>query len=150
MTSAISESSESVERRVTALLQPHFTDLYRVVYDPAFPRADGSTFPWIQVVFAVGPADDAAARIEVHERFVLLLTTVAQLPEVQRADTVSLRARRRVPPQSAPDHPHMFIECAWRGSAVADLHQTHSFSDWHSRCHYYVNRFDSLDPLTRK
>jgi hypothetical protein len=147
MAIASSESQQSVERRVTALLQPLFTDLFRVIYDPAFPRADGSTFSWFQVVFAVGPEADATARTQVHERFVQLLTALAPLPEVQHADTISVRARRHVPPHSAPDHPHMFIECAWRGDALADIQRTQSFASWHSRCYYYVNRFDSHDPL---
>jgi hypothetical protein len=147
MTAAPPESPQSVERRVTVLLQPLFTDFFRVIYDPAFPRADGSAFAWFQVVFAVGPVDDPAARTKVHERFVQLLTTLAPLPEVQHADTVSLRVRRHVPPRSAPDHPHMFIECAWHGDAIAEMQRTQSFPSWHPHCYYYINRFDCHDPL---
>ena len=147
MTAASSESRQPVERRVSALLKPLFTDHFRVIYEPAFPRKDGSTFPWFQVVFAVGPADDATARAMVHERFVQLLATLASLPEVQHADTVSFRSRRHVPPRTAPDHPHMFIECAWHGAAVSDLQRTQNFSAWQSHCYFYVNRFDSHDPL---
>jgi hypothetical protein len=147
MAAASAESPEVVERRVTALLQPLFPDLFRVIYDPAFPRPDGSRFPWLQVVFAVGPADDATARTHVHERFVQLLATLAPLREAQHAEVFSLRARRHVPPRTAPDHPHMFIECAWHGLAVADMQRTQNFSAWHSHCFFYVNRFDRHDPL---
>ncbi len=149
MAAASPESSESVERRIAALLQPLFTDLFRVFYDPAFPRPDGSTAAWFQVIFAVGPADDAAVRAQVHERFAQLLAAVAPLPEVRLAHTVSLRARRHLPPRTSPDHPGMFIECAWRGTAVTDMQRTQTFSAWHSNCYYYVNRSDKLDPLTR-
>lgn len=146
-TATFSESQRSVERRVSALLQPLFADRFRVIYDPAFPRQDGSTFAWFQVVFAVGPAGDADARAHVHVRFAQLLAKLASLPEAQRSDTVSFRARRHVPPRTTPDHPHMFIECDWHGAAVSEIQRTNSFSAWHLHCHSYVNRFDSHDPL---
>jgi hypothetical protein len=142
-----SEPAQLVERRVTMLLRPLFTDLFRVIYDPAFPRTDGSTLEWFQVIFAVGPTDDVSARTKVHERFVELLAALAPLEEVRHADTVSLRARRHILARTAPDHPHMFIECSWRGAAVADMQRTQHFSGWHSHCDFYVNRFDRSDPL---
>lgn len=144
------ESQELVERRVTSLLQPDYPDLFRVIYDPAFPRGDGSTAPWFQVIIEVGPADEATARAQVHKRFVQLLATISPLPEAQHAQTVSLRARRHVPPNSPPDHPFMFIECAWQGATVVEMQRTQNFAAWHSYCYYYVNRHNKLDPLTRR
>ena len=145
MASVTSESPELVERRVTELLQPYFTDLFAVSYHPSFPRPDRSTVSIFQVVFAVGPGNDTATRAAVHERFRQLLRLLSAVPEAQRSE-VSLRARRHVPPRSRPDHPHMFIECAWHGSELAAMHRD-DFSSWHSHCYLYVNRFDHNDSL---
>jgi hypothetical protein len=147
MATGSAESQESVERRITALLQPLFDEQFRVIYDTAFPRQDGSKCPWLQVIFAVASTDDATARAQVHERFVSLLTALASLREVRSAEIVSLRLRRHVPPRTAPDHPHMFIECAWHGAAIAEMQRDRRFLAWHSYCYSYVNRFDSYDPL---
>ena len=146
-TIATPELPASVEQRVASLLQPLFADQFRVIYDPAFPRANGTTFSWFQVIFAAGPAEEATARALVHERYREILGTIAMLPEVQRADIVALRARRHVPNPEAPDYPHMFIECAWDGPAVAAMNLAQDFAAWHSHCYSYVNRVDQSDPL---
>src|SRR5262249_53440774 len=74
MRSADSEEARKVvERRITALLEPYFTDMFCVSYYPSFPFPDGSTESIFQVVFAVGPGEDAATRDAVHERFQQLL-----------------------------------------------------------------------------
>lgn len=145
MASATSDSPELIERRVTELLQPLFTDLFAVSYQPSFPRPDGSLVSIFQVVFAVGPGEDAATRATVHERFQQLLRLLTALPEAQQSE-VALRARRHVPPRSRPDHPHMFIESAWHGSELPAM-RSDDFSSWHSHCYFYVNRFDRDDSL---
>ncbi len=127
------------------MLQPFFTDLFAVSYHPAFPRPDRSTVSIFQVVFAVGPGEDAATRATVHERFQQLLRLLSPLPEVQQSE-IALRARRHVPPRSRPDHPHMFIESAWHGSELSVM-RSDDFSSWHSHCSFYFNRFDRNDPL---
>ena len=142
-------TQDKVERQVTELIRPQFDDLFRVIYDPAFPLPDGSTFAWFQVIFAVGPADDSDARVQVFERFFGLLPVLAAKREVQKAGTVALRARRRVPSQSEPDHPPMYIECAWAGAVVAEMRRTRNFAAWHSVCKSFINRFDRNDPLTK-
>jgi hypothetical protein len=145
MASAASQSPELVERRVTDLLKPYFADLFVVNYHPSFPRPDRSTFSLFQVVFAVGPGEDSDMRAAVHGRFGMLLRLLSPLPEVQSSDVV-LRARRHVPSRSRPDHPHMFIECAWHGSKLAAMYSA-DFTSWHSHCDFYINRFDRHDPL---
>lgn len=145
MASATSESPELVELRVTELLRPLFPDLFAVSYLPSFPRPDGSLVSIFQVVFAVGPGEDAVTRTAVHDRFQQLLRLLSPLPEAQRSE-VALRARRHVPPRSRPDHPHMFIEGAWHGSELSAMRRD-DFSSWHSHCYLYVNRFDRDDVL---
>lgn len=130
---------------VTELLRPYFTDLFKVWYDPEFPRPNGSTFSLFQVVFVVGPDDDLTARAAVHEHFQQLIWLLSSLPEVQQAEVFALRARRHLPGLSHPDHPQMFIECNWHGPALSALRL--DVSRWHSQCSFYVNRFDRKDPL---
>lgn len=142
------ESPDDVIRRVTKLLQPHFTDLFSVYYEPAFPRRDHSTFSLFQVVFAVGPGEDAKVRDDVLLKFKQLLELLAPLPEVQHS-AVNLCARRHAPPHSPPDHPYMFIECGWYGSEVAEMLRKHNFVSWHSYCCRYINRFDENDALNK-
>jgi hypothetical protein len=138
------EPAEAVERRITEMLRPHFSDLFVVNYHPKFPRPDGTTFSLFQVVFAVGPGNDAEVRAAVHKHIEQLLRILSPLLEV-RQSVVSLRARRHIPPLSRPDHPHMFIECSWHGSRLAATDD--GDHGWHSRCLQYVNRFDDDDPL---
>lgn len=145
MASATSESPELVERRVTELLLPLFADLFSVSYQPSFPRPDGSLVSIFQIVFPVGPGEDTATRATVHVRFQQLLRLLSPLPEAQQSE-VALRARRHVPPCSHPEHPHMFIECAWHGSELSTMRQD-DFSSWHSHCYFYINRFDRNDQL---
>lgn len=140
-----SEYPELVERRVTELVRPCFTEIFWVNYLPSFPRPDRTLMSIFQIVFAVGPGDDDSTRAAVHERFRQLLPLISSLPEAQRSE-VALRARRHVPPRSRPNHPHMFIECAWHGTELAAM-RSDDFSSWHSHCYFYVNRFDRNDPL---
>jgi len=141
-------SENEIERRFTELLRPFFeNDLFRVIYDPIFPKKDGKTIAWFQVIFAVGPADHAAARLQVLRRYEDLLRVLAPHSDVQASEIIALRARRHVPPQTTPDNPHMFIECAWSGHAVVDMLHNHAFPAWHSYCYSYVNRFDGNDAL---
>jgi len=137
--------------RVTALIQPFMPDVFKVDYFPDFPRRDGGTFRWFQIVFAVGPGDDATVRSQVHSLFERILPTISDLSVARDAEQISLRARRRVPesPLYCPEHPLMFIEGFWPGSALAIMRQRGDFSAWASECSIYINRFDLHDPLTR-
>lgn len=138
-------------KRATATLGPFMPDVFKVEYYPDFPRGDGSTFRWFQVVFAVGPGDGIMVRAQVHLLFERILQSISALSAARDAEHVSLRARRRVPeePRYRPEHPLMFIEGYWPGSALATMRQRRDFSAWASECSTYVNHFDQHDPLTR-
>jgi hypothetical protein len=133
------------------MLKPFMPDEFKVEYWPSFPRTDSSTFRWFQVIFAIGPGDDATARAEVHSLFERILIEISDISIVRHAEQVSLRARRRVPdsPLYREDHPFMFIESSWTGSVLACMRKQHDFSGWACSCSAYVNRFDLCDPLTR-
>jgi hypothetical protein len=126
-------------------------DVFKVDYFPDFTRLGGGTFRWFQVLFAVGPGDDATVREQVHLLFEGMLPTISDMSIVRKAEQVSLRARRRVPesPCYHPDNPVMFIEAFWHGSALAAMRDRGDFSTWASECFSYVNRLDPHDPLTR-
>lgn len=126
-------------------------DVFKVDYFSDFPGRDGGTFRWFQVVFVVGPGHDATVRAQVHSLFERILTSISDFSVARDAEQVGLRARRWVPesPRYRPEHPVMFIEGFWPGSALATMRQRGDFSTWASECSTYVNRFDGHDPLTR-
>jgi hypothetical protein len=144
------DSSKFVEHG-TSLLRSLMPDVFKVDYLPDFPRPDGGTARWFQIVFAVGPGDDATVRAQVHSLFERMLPVLSDLSEVRKADFVSLRARRRVPesPLYRPEYPLMFIESSWVGSAIAAMRERRDFSSWAKECAEYHNKFDGNDPLTR-
>ncbi len=141
-------STKNPADEATTLLRPIMHDVYNVVYDPKFPRPDGSTFSIFQVVFAIGSSDDVEARSTVHKLFEKILALVADLESVRRSDFVTLRCRRRTQ-TSQSGHPFMYIEADWEGKSVAEMQKDGSYSTWANRCKRYINRWDKNDPLTR-
>jgi hypothetical protein len=137
--------------RGTSLLRSLMPEAFKVIYIPDFPRLVGGTGHWFQVVFAVGPGDDAAVRAEVHSLFERMLHILSDLSAVREADQVSLRARRRVPESATcrPEHPLMFIEASWAGATIEALRERQDFSSWARELSEYSNWFDQNDPLTR-
>ena len=133
---------------MAGVLERYF-ESFGVTWDPEFPGSDGLTFSLFQIVFPVGPGEDDEVSAEVHERFRLLLTLFAPLPEVQRADHVVLRARRHVSPPTDPDSPEMFVACSWTGAAVANMLRGDDFSSWHDACVLYRNHFNERDTLNK-
>jgi len=142
-------STELIRQQATALLAPVMPSSFKVTYDPFFPRADGSTFSWFQVVFAVGPGEETELRELVHATFEKALTRLARLRPAIKSDHVTLRARRHVPPTTDPKWPHMFIECSWRGTDLRALILARDMTQWHAVCQTYLNRASKDDPLTR-
>jgi len=125
---------------------------FRVSYDPAFPGSNGKLFSWFQVVFKVGPGEDSTIRMQVHNLFERMLAAFSELNLVCESDLVSLSARRHYPDSKIynPDHPFMFIEAEWSGSAVRAMSKQANFTSWATACLDYSNLFDRNDPLTKK
>jgi hypothetical protein len=142
-------SRKAFDVRVRDRLAPIMTDVFNFQDLRAFPVTPTTTRDIVQLVFAVGPGDDAAVRADVHERFTRVLSILGPFPETRSADVVALRARRRVPGdlRYRPHHPLMFIEAWWAGTAVAAMHERGAYSDWAATCSAYINRFDPADPL---
>jgi hypothetical protein len=132
---------QATEEMATLLLQAVLSDSFQVDYWPAFPRSDGTTFSWFQVVFAVAnSAQDL--RLFVHDKMAKILEAVAMLKDVQRADRVTLRCRRRMPDANRPV---MFIEAEWTGDVVANLAHSGNYSHCLKVNRRYANRFDDSD-----
>lgn len=146
------KSPEIQIKQVEAQLRSLMPGRFRVSYDPAFPSSKGDLFKWFQVVFEVGPGEDFTIRAQVHNLFEKILTALAGFSLVCESDIVSLRARRHYPDSKIynPDHPFMFIEAEWSGSAIRAMGKQTSFASWMTACLDYHNRFDKNDPLTRK
>jgi hypothetical protein len=127
-------------------------DRFRADYIPDFPRRDGSAARWFQVVFAVGPGDATLLRTQVHELFPRMLAAVSDIPLATDADLISLRARRHCPDSEIyrPEHPFMFIEADWSGTAFRSMRQHRDFSVWPAECITYRNHFGAHDVLTRQ
>jgi hypothetical protein len=125
---------------------------FRADYIPDFPRRDGSTARWFQVVFAVGPGDAATLRTQVHDLFPRLLDTLSGVRLATDADLISLRARRHCPDSAIyhPERPFMFIEVDWSGTAFRSMRDHRDFSLWPSECIMYQNHFDAHYAFTRQ
>jgi hypothetical protein len=147
----MTDSTQQEIERAESLLRPLMQDSFRANYTPDFPRRDGSPARWFQVVFAVGPGESAALRAQVHELFPQMLAALAQVSLVAGSDLVSLGARRHCPDSEIyrPEHPFMFIEAAWSGTAVRGMRDRRDFSVWSAECITYWNHFDAQDVFTR-
>jgi hypothetical protein len=138
-------------QRTKVLLEPLLPDVFNISYLPDMPKRQGGTASLFQVVFMVGPRDDAMLREIVHSLFEQMLIALSAIPLVLATDVISLRARRRIPesPLYQPDHGFMFIESSWSGAAIATMRDDSSYSSWAQNCLEYHNKFDKNDPLTR-
>jgi hypothetical protein len=145
------KSPEFQIEQVEAQLRSFMPKRFRASYDPAFPGSNGKIFRWFQVCFEVGPGEDSFIRTQVHDLFERMLAVLSELNLVYESDHVSLRARRHYPDSKTynPDHPFMFIEVDWSGSAIQAMRKQASFSAWAAICLTYRNCFDKNDPLTR-
>ena len=132
------------------ILRPMMPDKFDVIYTPDMPGHDGRQFRWFQVVFAVGPGDTAVLHAEIHELFPRTLAAISPLALVSKADHVSLRARRFIPDSSlGSDHPFMFIEADWTGSAVRQMRERGDFSNWASESLSYCNHLEREDTFNK-
>jgi hypothetical protein len=124
---------------------------FHVSYDPTFPGSNGKIFRWFQVCFEVDSGEDSFIRAQVHDLFERMLTVLSDLNLVCESGHVSLRARRHFPDSKMynPDHPFMFIEADWSGSAIQSMRKETSFPSWSVACLSYQNRFDKNDPLNK-
>jgi hypothetical protein len=150
---AIKNISPEIQiEQIEAQLRPFMPRHFRVAYDPAFPSSKGDLFKWFQVIFEIGPGDDPTIRTLVHNLFERILTVLAEHNLVCESDVVSLRARRHYPDSEIynPDHPFMFIEADWSGSAIQAMRKQASFTAWAAACLWYRNCFDKNDLLTKK
>ena len=138
---------EQAEKRLRGFMPGRF----HVSYDPAFPGSKGKIFGWFQVCFEVGPGEDSFIRSQVHDLFERMLTVLSDLNLVCESGHVSFRARRHYPNSKTydPDHPFMFIEADWSGSAIQAMREQTSFLFWSANCLSYQNRFDKNDPLNK-
>jgi|ERR1035441_3833910 hypothetical protein len=139
-----------VERAKT-LLRPMMPDKFDVIYTPDMPGHDGRQFRWFQVVFVVGPGDGVILRSQIHELFPRMLAAISPLALVSDTDHISLRARRFMPDSAlGSDHPFMFIEADWIGSAVRQMREHDDFSHWADESLTYHNRFDRVDTFSKQ
>jgi hypothetical protein len=136
---------EQVENHLRTFLPARF----RVSYDPSFPGSNENFFKWFQVVFEVGPAENSVAREHIHKLFERMLAILSDFNLVCESDHVSLRVRKHFPESETynPDHPFMFIEADWNGSAIAKMKKQANFTSWTTTCLSYRNCFDRNDPL---
>jgi len=128
------------------LLRPIMPDKFRIIYIPDMPRIDLTPARWFQVIFIVGPGDNAVLRSKVHELFPRMLCALSPVPLVSESDFISLRARRIF---SDPNSTPMFIEAEWSGSCLQKMRLNKNFSVWSGEFISYQNRFDLKDPLTK-
>jgi hypothetical protein len=150
---AIKNISPEIQiEQIEAQLRSFMPRRFRVSYDPAFPSSKGDLCKWFQVILEIGPGEDPTIRTQVHNLFERILASLAEHNLVCESDVVSLRARRHYPDSKTynPDHPFMFIEAEWRGSAIRMTGKQKSFNSWMTTCLDYHNRFDKNDPLTKE
>ena len=138
---------EQVEMRLRSFMPSRF----HVSYDPAFPGSNGKIFKWFQVAFEIGPGEDSLILTQVHHLFEKTLTILSELNLVCESDYVSLRARRHYPDLETynPNHPFMFIETDWSGSAIRAMREQADFAVWTTTCLFYRNCRDKNDSLTK-
>ena len=146
------KSPEFQVEQVETQLRSFMPGCFRVSYDPAFPGSNGKIVRWFQVIFEVGPGEDSTIRTQVHNLFEKILTILPGLNIVCESDFVSLRARRHYPDSKMynPNHPFMFIEVDWSGSAIKAMRKQASFTSCATTCLFYRNSFDQNDPLAKK
>ncbi len=137
--------------RAESVLAPLMPDRFSVIYEPEMPGPDGRLLKWFQVVFVVGPGDDAVLRAQVHDLFPKMLAALSALTSVRSADVVSVRTRRfQLHQDPIFDRPSMFIQADWSGAVVRQNRKQRDFLVWANECLAYRNYHDKGDIFNKQ